>query len=244
MNKGNKRDNIKKIEHKKLNKSKVVKISLSLFVVIIFVILFAVSLQISKTTKTGVEVSDNLAESATEEIIEDETTINDDSEVSAISETTENENTDAGISTIADSSDYTITVTEYTGDTLEVEYDYYNSDSLILYVLDAETLELVNVAVIDSFGEYDLSDYYNTWEETLNEGYKSVSSPLFADASFEYVSTVAVTSALFGTDSLWLDFELVTDDCRGWTLYTADETEEAGQVYIEQNRRNNNYNTR
>ena len=183
MNKENKRDNIKKIEHKKLNKSKVIKISLSLFVVIVFAILFAVSLQISKTTKTGVEVSDNLAESATEEIIEDETTINDDREVSAISETTENGNTDAGISTIADSSDYTITVTEYTGDTLEVEYDY-NSDSLILYVLDAETLELVNVAVIDSSGEYDFSDYYNTWEDTLNEGYKSTSSPLFASADY------------------------------------------------------------
>ena len=212
MNKESKQDNIRKNEHKRLNKSKVIKISLSLFVVIIFVILFAVSLQIFKTTKTGVEVTKNLAESATETFeysedeqteenageVEDEGAIDDDSEVSAISEATDDESTDDGVSTIDDSSDYTITVAEYTGDTLEAEFDYGESGKFILYIVDAESWQLQN-AYTFSYTDttvYSFSDYYS-----LEDGMRCGTSPIFVaesmrgmmDISYTYDLTLAIT---------------------------------------------------
>lgn len=68
MNRENKQNNIEKNKHRGLNKTKVIKISLSLFVVIIFAILFAVSLQVIKTTKIGAKVLDNLSGDTTEDV--------------------------------------------------------------------------------------------------------------------------------------------------------------------------------
>ena len=147
MNRENKQDNIRKNEHKRLNKTKVIKISLSLFVVIIFVILFAVSLQIFKTTKTGVEVTKNLAESATEtfEYSEDEQTEEAEFaetshtqlgfDVTAVDEDTSIDSyTLASESTLYKQSTSELTSRLIYSDTNSVEYDELSNDSTIIDV--------------------------------------------------------------------------------------------------------------
>ena len=109
-------------------------------------------------------------------------------------------------------SDYTITITEYTGDTLEAEYTY-ESGSLILYVIDAETLQLFEVWQISETGDYPFSDYYSSWEESLSPGYKIATSPLFASYYYEYGPNPNTT--LYKATS---ELEFLTSDIYGFSV--------------------------
>ena len=74
--------------------------------------------------------------------------------------------------------EYKITVTEYTGDTIESEYDYENGTSL-LYVVDGDTLEQLSVEDINGTTIV-LKEYIEEYEI---EGYE-ISANLFSYIRF------------------------------------------------------------
>ena len=137
--------------------------------------------------------------------------------------------TESDVQSIDDSSDYTITVTEYTGDTLEAEFDYENGRVMLYSIdsIDGSTFEQTGVEILTDttyIGDYKKEQIgyitsLNLFQLNYSGGYTTaITSGIFYNVN-DYLSGNVEDYYIDGTD--WTSKCTYADPMY---VYTYDET--------------------